>query len=114
MDAVEIYAGFYCGVLWWRTVCVKEVGASVQQGHLYKLLADFILIYELLFPMTYSIFISYIYLFWEYIFSGMRLNKKKNPERDTEDFLHLLSLLANAKFVCITWAFQNFCWACLF
>lgn len=58
-------------------LCVKEVGASVQQGHLYKPLADFILIYELLFPMTYSIFISYIYLFWEYIFSGMRLNKKK-------------------------------------
>lgn len=46
-----------------RELCVKEVGASVQQGHLYKPLADFILIYELLFPMTYSIFISYIYLF---------------------------------------------------
>lgn len=44
-------------------LCVKEVGASVQQGRLYKPLADFILIYELLFPMTYSIFISYIYLF---------------------------------------------------
>lgn len=62
-------------------LCVKEVGASVQQGRLYKPLADFILIYELLFPMTYSIFISYIYLFWEYIFAGMRLNKK-NSERD--------------------------------
>lgn len=44
-------------------LCVKEAGASVQQGRLYKPLADLILIYELLFPMTYSIFISYIYLF---------------------------------------------------
>lgn len=37
-----------------------------------NLLTDFILIYEFLFPRTYSIFISYIYLFWEYIFTGMR------------------------------------------
>lgn len=44
-------------------LCVKEVRASVQQGRLYKPLADFILIYELFFPITYSIFISYIYLF---------------------------------------------------
>lgn len=44
-------------------LCVKEVGASVQWGRLDKPLAEFILIYEFLFPMTYSIFISYIYLF---------------------------------------------------
>lgn len=61
-------------------LCVKEVGASVQQGRLYKLLADFILIYDFLFPMTYSIFISYIYLFREYIFAGMKLNKKREEK----------------------------------
>lgn len=44
-------------------LCVKEVGASVQWGRLDHPLAEFILIYEFLFPMTYSIFISYIYLF---------------------------------------------------
>lgn len=87
-------------------LCVKEVGASVQWGRLDKPLAEFILIYEFLFPMTYSIFISYIYLFWEYIFAGMRLNKKKrkSQKRDTEGFLHFLSLFANAKFVRITQA----------
>lgn len=62
-------------------LCVKEVGASVQQWRLYKPLADLILIYEFLFPMTYSIFISYIYLFWEYIFAAMRLNKQKKKSR---------------------------------
>lgn len=84
-------------------LCVKEVRASVQQGRLYKPLADFILIYELLFPITYSIFISYIYLFWEYIFSSMKLNNKKKIEKETRRVLViLLSSLANAKFACIT------------
>ena len=43
-----------------------------EHGTVTNLLTDFILIYEFLFPRTYSIFISYIYLFWESIFTGMR------------------------------------------
>lgn len=86
MDALEIYDGFYCGVLWWSTVCegsksICPTGTPLQ--------TDFILIYELLFLMTYSIFISYIYLFWEYIFSGMRLNKnKKSRKKQRIFFIH--------------------------
>lgn len=81
-------------------LCVKEVGASVQQGRLYKLLADFILIYEFLFPMTYSIFISYIYLFREYIFAGMRLNKKEKKSQKTHRGFSSFSVVCK-DYICI-------------
>lgn len=61
VDAVEIYAGFYCGVLWWSTVCegstsICPTGTPLQTvGRFYSYLWAFI---------SYNIqYIYFIYLF---------------------------------------------------
>lgn len=62
---MELYTDFFCGVLWWNTVCVKEAGApdrKEKKDAFSNLLADFILIYEFLFLRNIQ-YIYFIYLF---------------------------------------------------
>lgn len=69
--------GIRCVLLGLQRLILEPREGSRGTGWTETLLAHLILIYEFLFPRTYSIFISYIYLFWEYIFAVMRLKNKK-------------------------------------
>ena len=85
-DPLEMYEDFFWGVLWrntacsvgtpetrsrtrWRNSAVLPLTSTGPSQTCWQILFLFM---SFLFPRTYSIFISYIYLFWESIFTGMR------------------------------------------